>query len=252
MTSQLAPLVKSWQGTTTITLQPGEYDDDEPVVIANKVLTITGPRDAVVHSEFTLYNSYLVFDGFTMEMNKIGAPQRTGIVWPAFPQNGMVTSLNSQFWSDDVLWRSWKPDDWLEEGGPTQFNKCAYHGEGGFARFMTRTKRSPIDWRGNDAQVLEQYYGGVLYLYGKDNDNITLGIQPGTSPEMGAAVSIVNARLIMSGSHIYDNGYSLIGVSGARDSYVQVGSGLDATIQKPIPVLLDESSRKWVAPGSFG
>lgn len=246
----IGDLVEKTRCGGTVILDPGEYDDPTPVEIDNKRITIVGPREAIVHSEFTIYNSYVVFVGFTMEMNKVGAPQHTGKVWPDYPQNGMVTALNSQFWSDDVLWNSFKPPGW---NGETIFSKCAIHSVNGFTRVSAVNSNAPIDWRGNDAAVIEHLYGGVLYLIDNTHRDLTVGIQPGTSEANGAAVSIVNGDCVMSGAHIYDSGTTPYGVSVARDGFLQVGAGLYTTINKPFPVALDATgSRKWVAPGSIG
>lgn len=235
----IQPLIDAATPNSTIVLSPGEYDDALPVII-NKNIKLQGPREAVIHSEFQLYNASVGFDGLKFQMNKVGAAQKTGIGSP-YPQNGMITALNAILWMDDCSMVSLPG-----------FSKPAYHSVNSFANIRSRTKLSNIDWRGNDAQVIELLYNSYANIFDTTGQNVTFGVASQTSAANGAAISCAGSDLILSGAYVYKFGTSNVGVTVARKGYCQVGAGVYTWIGFPTPVQLDATSTKYVAPGSVG
>ncbi len=236
----LQPLIDAASRGATINLVPGQYDDAAPVVI-DKTLTIQGPREAIINSEIIISDGASVgFDGLKFEMNKVGAPKKTGVGSP-YPQNGMIVLLNATMWMDDCSMTS-----------SAGLSKPAIHCTKSFINVRSRTKLSNVDWRGNDAQVIELLYGCYANFFDVTGQNVGFGIASETSAANGAAITCVGSKMTLSGAHVYRFGTTDYGVSVARDGYCQVGAGLYTSVQFPLGVFVDATSRKWVAPGCVG
>lgn len=251
----LQPLIDAAVPCATITLADGQYDDPSPVYI-RKDVTITGSRNAIVHSEFQIIGGVNVhFSGFTLEMNKEGAPARNGIS-NVYPQNGMVVLLNSTLWADDLEVHA--------VAGLTGYalQKNAFHVHNGNLQLRSVTQFSRVDWRNLPWQVIELHYNSYANIFGPEN--VWINIAAATTKPYGAAIEVASSKLILSGANIFNclagcapntgrsDGY---GIKLGRDAFVQVGAGLVTTIQYfTTPqgvnnaIFLDPTSRQWVCP----
>ena len=239
MTTALQPLVDAAAFNGQITLIEGEYDDANPVYIT-KNIEIQGPRTAKVHTEFVICNGAAVrFNGFTLEMNKAGAPAFTGDIIP-YPQNASVMVINSSLWSDDVEFRT-----------TGTFGKGAIEAMNGFVNLRSVNIFSRIDWRNSTDPLMKLLYGSVCNAFGQDSSNLAFNFISGSTTR---AIDIINSDFMMSGSHLSNFGTGPIGLNLQRDSFVHIGVGLPSTlIGFSTPTNLTDTSRKFIGvTGSSG
>lgn len=235
------------------------YDDANPVYI-RKDMEIYGPRSAVVHSEIQIGGGAVVrFNGFTLQMNKTGAPARTGLTSGTYPQNGFVVVKNATLYADDL--------EVTVVAGLTGYAllKNAFHVVSGHLELRAVTQFSRTDWRNSPYQVIELLYNSYGSIFDVSPQGYTYSVASGTKgSNVQATIQVASSRLIMSGSHIYNcaNGCvannaddNIWAVNAGRDSYVQVSGGVLTTIQYfTTPqgavrgILLDQSSRQWCVP----
>lgn len=250
----LQPLIDAASPNAIIALPDGEYDDATPVYI-RKDVTLSGSRNAIVHSEFQITGGVVVrFNGFTLDMNKVGAPARNGVT-NVYPQNGMVVVMGgSTLWADDL-------EVHLQPGlTGYALQKNAFHVVGAMLQLRAVTQFSRVDWRNSPYQVIELLYGSYANLFSVTGDvsNSPLNIVSGTSAtgsplgSGAAAIQIAGSKLTMSGANLFNFGTATMGVYAMRDSYVQIGAGVYTTVQNfgVDAVLTDPSSRKYIAPGN--
>lgn len=259
MTCSIQPLVDAALPNTTVVLPDGEYDDAAPVVIS-KNLTIQGSRNAVVHSEFYISSAVVRFDGFTLEMNKEGAPARDGVS-TVYPQNGMVTVLGgATLWADDL-------EVHLVPGlTGYALQKNAFHVVGSVLQLRAVTQFSRVDWRNSTYQVIELLYNSYANIFDVSGQGVAMNIVANTANSPlgagGAAIQVMGSKVTLSGANMFNNNPSgpnppsqsgVYGISAGRDSYVQIGAGRYTTVQGFGPnnaLVLDPTSHSWVAPGS--
>ena len=94
----LKNLVDATAAQGVITLSANTTYDDTDIIVIDRDMEITGPRTAVVNSDFRITNGAVVkFTGFTMIMTHTRSPIFNG--FPSFPysQNAQVVVLGSQF-----------------------------------------------------------------------------------------------------------------------------------------------------------
>lgn len=243
----------------TIVLADGEYDDSSPVYIRQD-MGISGGRGAIIHSEMQIVDGAMVqISGVTLEMNKTGAPARSGIVNGVYPQNGFITIVNAMLWADDL-------EVHLTSGlSGYALLKNAFHVINGNLQLRAVTKFSRVDWRNSPYQVIELNYDSYANIFDVSGAAVGMNILSAltvTPTGTGAAITVTGSKLTMSGANVFNclsgcapntGTTNMYGISVWRDGYVQIGAGLDTTVQYfTTPggvnngIFLDPTARKWV------
>lgn len=239
MSTALQPLIDDIANGGTLTLADGDYDDTG-VVSVHKDIEIAGSRNVKIHSEFRLGGGATVrFNGVTLEMNKQGAPSFTGV---PYGQNAQIENVFADLYCDDCV---------LTTTG--SFGKFAVEAIKGNVHLRSINQFSKIDWRNcNNQGAVRLLYGSYCNMFGDPSDinNKSFNINIGSAPNGG--VIVVGSHFLMSAANISNFGTSPLGINASRDSFVYIGVGAYCSVQSfGQSVELGDTSRKWVANGSY-